>query len=139
MQPHQADPMLGIWKLNLEKSKYDAVPAPKSRTVTWAAQEGGMMKLTIDQIDAKGQSTRTEWAGKFDGKEYPATGSAVLDTLSVKRIDALTVEFTQKKEGKVVVIAKGVISKDGKTHTSVWNSADEKGKPQSWTVVHEKQ
>ena len=97
------------------------------------------MKLTIDQIDAKGQSTRTEWAGKFDGKEYPATGSAVLDTLSVKRIDALTVEFTQKKEGKVVVIAKGVISKDGKTHTSVWNSADEKGKPQSWTVVHEKQ
>ena len=30
MQPNQADPMLGIWKLNLEKSKYDGIPAPKS-------------------------------------------------------------------------------------------------------------
>ena len=97
-----------------------------------------MMKLTIDQMDAKGQSTRIEWLGKFDGKEYPATGSAALDTVSAKRIDALTIEFTQKKDGKVVATTNGVISKDGKTHTSVWNGTDEKGEPQSWTMVHEK-
>ena len=138
MQPHQADPMLGIWKLNLEKSKYDGIPAPKSRTVTWAAQEDGQMKLTIDQMDAKGQSTRTEWVGKIDGKEYPVTGSSMLDTVSFNRIDLLTIEFTQKKEGKVVVTTKAVISKDGKTHTSAWNGTDEEGKPKSWTMVHEK-
>ena len=48
------------------------------------------MKLTIDQVDAKGQSSRTEWVGKIDGKDYPITGSPMLDTVSFKRIDALT-------------------------------------------------
>jgi hypothetical protein len=139
VQPPQADPMLGTWKLSLEKSKYDGVPTPKSRTVTWAAQAGGMMKLTIDQMDTKGQSTRTEWVGKIDGKDYPVTGGVMLDTVSFKRIDALTIEFTQKKEGKVIVTTKAVISKDGKTHTSAWTGTDEKGKARSWTMVHEKQ
>ena len=134
-----ADPLLGTWKLNLEKSKYGARPAPKSIMVTFAAQEGGMIKYTAHGVDAKGQATHVEWSGKLDGKDYPMTGNPTADTLVGKRINARAIEWTAKKEGKVVVTLKGVISRDGKTLTTVWNGTDEKGQPQSWTTVSERQ
>jgi len=138
MQAHLADPRMGVWKLNLAKSKYGAIPQPKSVTVTWAAQEEGGIKYTANGIDAQGQSTHAEFSGKFDGKDYKVTGSPILDTVAVKRIDARTTEATGKKAGKVVVTTKGVISEDGKTETTVWMGTDEKGQPQSWTTVMDK-
>ena len=134
-----ADPILGTWKLNLEKSKYGARPAPKSSTATFAAQEGGMIKYTADSIDDKSQATHTEWSAKLDGKEYPVTGSPTGDTVVGKQISARTIEWTVKKEHKIVVTGKSVISKDGKTLTTVWSGTDEKGQTQSWTAVSDKQ
>jgi len=139
MQPQVADPRLGVWKLNLEKSKYGARPKPKSHTVTWAAQEDGLIKYTAKGIDATDQPTHVEFSAKFDGKDYKVTGSPLLDTVAINRIDVLTSEATGKKEGKVILTTKGVISEDGKTETNVWTGTDEKGQPQSWTTVVEKQ
>ncbi|MEK7404344.1 MAG: hypothetical protein AAB225_04480 [Acidobacteriota bacterium] len=134
-----ADPLLGTWKLNLEKSKYGARPAPKSSIATFAAQEGGMIKYTADAVDAKGEAMHMEWSAKLDGKDYPVIGSPMADTVVGKRINARTMEWTVKKEGKVAVTGKSVISRDGKTLTAVWNGTDEKGQPQSWTAVSERQ
>ena len=139
MQAHQADPRLGVWKLNLEKSKYGSRPQPKSVTVTWAAREDGRIKYTAKGVDPMGQPTHVEFSAKFDGTDYAVTGSPLLDTVAVKRIDALTSEATGKKEGKVILTTKGVISEDGKTETTVWTGTDEKGQPQSWTTVMDKQ
>ena len=134
-----ADPILGTWKLNLGKSEYGARPAPKSSTVRFAAQEGGMIKYTADSIDGKSQSTHMEWSAKLDGKEYPVTGSPLSDTVVGKRINTRTIEWTVKKEHKIVVTGKSVISRDGKTLTTVWSGTDEKGQTQRWTTVSEKQ
>jgi hypothetical protein len=139
MQARQADPRLGVWKLNLEKSKYGSRPQPKSVTVTWAAQEDDMIKYTAKGIDPMGQPTQVEFSAKFDGTDYAVTGSPLLDTVAVRRIVALTHEATGKKEGKVILTTKGLISDDGKTDTTVWTGTDEKGQPQSWTTVMDKQ
>jgi hypothetical protein len=139
MQPQQADPRLGVWKLNLGKSKYGNRPQPKSVTVTWAAQPDGLIKYTGTGIDHMGQPTHVEFLAKFDGKDYSVTGSPLLDAVAVRRIDARTTEATGKKQGKVILTTKGVISEDGKTETTVWTGTDEKGQPQSWTTVQEKQ
>jgi hypothetical protein len=32
------DPIVGTWKLNLEKSTYVGLPAPKSETATWTRE-----------------------------------------------------------------------------------------------------
>ncbi len=134
-----ADRQAGTWKLNLEKSKYTSdVPAPKSLTLNIQEQEGGL-KLTVDGEDAQGKPIHVEWNAKYDGKDYPLTGSPTSDTIALKRINASTIETTSKKDGKVVTTVRSVVSKDGKTRTSTWKGKNAKGEPISWIVVYDKQ
>ena len=56
------------------------------------------------------------------------TGSATVDSIMVKRIDANTTESTQKKGSKVVVHTRRVISKDGKTMTATATGTNADGK-----------
>ena len=56
------------------------------------------------------------------------TGSATVDSIMVKRIDANTTESTQKKGSKVVVHTRRVISKDGKTMTATVTGTNADGK-----------
>jgi len=50
-----------------------------------------------------------------------------------------TVTWTGKKNGEVILTTKNAISEDGRTETTVWSGLDEKGQPQGWTIVFEKQ
>ena len=135
-----ADPFLGTWKLNLEKSKYGAVPpAPKSSTVTCVAEKGGAFKCTGNGVDAQGQPTHSEYTARYDGKDYPVTGIPEIDTVSLKRIDSRTIESTGKKAGQVNGTVRTVISRDGRTRTATWSGKDEAGKPVTWTTVSDKQ
>jgi len=139
MQPQPADPRLGVWNMNTEKSQYGVRPKPKSSTVTWASQGGGMYGYTADGIGPDGQPTHVTFSARFDGQDYKVAGSPILDAVSVKRIDARHIEATGKKNGQVVLTTKNAISEDGKTETTVWSGMDEKGQPQGWTTVLEKQ
>jgi hypothetical protein len=136
-----ANPIIGTWKLNPEKSKDSAHHIPTSLIYTWATQEGGMINLTRDEISDKGQNRHSEWLGKFDGQDWPDTGSDVSDvgTIAVKQTGDRTFEFTAKKQGNVVATQKSVISDDGKTLTNVNNSRDEKGQLRSYTAVFDRQ
>jgi hypothetical protein len=113
----QSNPQIGTWNLNLAKSKFAGVPAPKSQTTTAEASGTGVHSKTT-KVAADGTSTSYEWTVlSFDGKEYPLTGSgAPGDTIAVKR-NGNTFESTMKKAGKVVQSNKVVYSKDGKLRT----------------------
>lgn len=56
---------------------------------------------------------------KFDGKEYPDEGPTVVtgSTSAGRRIDANTIETTERIKGKVVETAKATVSADGQTQT----------------------
>jgi len=63
---------------------------------------------------------RMNWNGqtydaKFDGKEYPITGDPGHTRVTLKRIDADTVEEIDRRQGKVVDQIRLAASKDGKT------------------------
>ena len=135
-----ADPNAGTWKLNQAKSKYTTDHAsPKSLTVTFKEQADGLI-LDAVGVDPKGDPIKVHWAAKFDGKDYPSTGGADgADTVSLKRIDADTMETTNKKKGEVITTVRSVVSKDGKTRTSTWSGKDSKGNSETWTVVFDKQ
>ncbi len=134
-----ADRQVGTWKLNLEKSKYTADhPAPKSITVNIQEQEAGL-KFNVDGEDAQGKPVHIEFSANYDGKDYPMTGSTTADTAALKRINASTVEITNKKNGEVVTTVRSVVSKDGKTRTSTWKGKNAKGEPESWIAVSDKQ
>jgi hypothetical protein len=129
------DPMMGTWKLNEAKSKMSP-GAPKNSTVTYAAV-GDQIKVTVDGTDADGKSAHSEWTGKFDGKDYPVTGDATADTRSYKK-EGKDLELTNKKDGKVTVTGKIVVSADGKTRTVTINYTDAKGAKMTSTGVYDK-
>ena len=121
-----ADPLVGTWELSIAKSTYNPGPAPKSETRTYVVA-GQEIKATSKGVDADGTPTSGQWTVNYDGQDRPETGSPVADSLSLKRIDAFTAEFTQKKAGKVVATGTRVISKDGKVMTITTKGTNEKG------------
>ena len=132
-----ADPIVGTWVLNIAKSKYNPGPAPKSETRTYVVA-GPDIKATSKGIDSDGKPTTAEWTINYDGKDRPQTGNPDADTLSLKRIDPNTTEFTQKKGGKVVITGTRTISKDGKTMTITAKGANAKGQTINDVEVFEK-
>jgi hypothetical protein len=134
----QGDPSIGRWTLNAAKSKYSPGPPPQSVTVTYAAADQGV-KVTVRGVDEKGTPMSWEYAGGVDGKDFPVTGNPAFDTMSVKRVDANTVEFTRKKAGKVVQTGTNVIAKDGMTRTVTTKGVNEKGEKFNNVAVFEKQ
>src|SRR5690242_8488397 len=120
------DPASGTWELNLAKSKFSPGPPPKSQTRTFEVA-GADVKYTLKGIDAEGKPTLVQYTAKYDGKDYPVTGSPDFDAISLKRVDAVTTEATTKKGGKVVGTTKRVVSKDGKTLTLTTIGTNAKG------------
>ena len=133
-----ADPAIGTWKLNAAKSKYTPGPAPKSATLTYEETADGI-KRTGETVDAEGKTTSFEYTAKFDGKDYPVTGSDLYDAISLKRINEQTAEGTLKKSGKVLSHARRVVSKDGKVMTLTMTGTNPKGEKMHNVAVYDKQ
>jgi hypothetical protein len=135
-QPDQR--AFGTWKLNVAKSKYSPGPAPKSLTVKWEPAGKGV-KLTAEGVGAEGKPMSATYTANYDGKDYPYVGSPLIDTISLRRIDANTVERTDKKAGKVVQVLTRVMAKDGKSFTVTTKGTNAKGEPVHNVSVFEKQ
>ena len=80
-----------------------------------------------------------EWTGKFDGKEYPLVGDPTADSRSYRRIGARTLMLTGKKDGKVTVSGRIVVSANGKSRTVTTTATDAKGKRIRNIAVYDKQ
>ncbi|MGD0956191.1 MAG: hypothetical protein ABR953_05100 [Candidatus Acidiferrales bacterium] len=61
--------------------------------------------------------TGQSYTAKLDGTEAPYKGDPGVTTVSVKRIDANTVEETDKRDGKPISVTRMTVSADGKTVT----------------------
>ena len=131
------DPASGTWELNLAKSKFSPGPPPKSQTRTYEVT-GGDVKYSLKGIDAEGKPTLVQYSAKYDGKDYPVTGSQDFDTISLKRVDAATAQATLKKGGKAVQTTTRVVSKDGKTLTLTTTGKDAKGQAVNNVLVFDK-
>ncbi len=59
------------------------------------------------------------YTAKLDGQDYPVKGAYGYDTVSLKKIDARTIEETDKRAGAVVDVSKMTVSANGKTMTIV--------------------
>jgi hypothetical protein len=131
------DVNIGTWKLNEAKSKL-AAGAAKNTTVTYTAA-GDKVKVTVDGVDAAGKPSHNEWTGQFDGKDYAVTGDATADARTYKRIDDRTLEFANKKGGKVTLSGRIAVSDDGKSRTVTVSGTDAKGAKLDSTTVYDKQ
>lgn len=123
-----ADPIVGTWQLNLAKSKFVPGPALKSQTRVYTESAQGI-SMKVTQVTADGTTMTQESTFKYDGKDYPFSGSPDWDSLSLTRKDANTVVSTQKRAGKTIGSTVRTISKDGKVMTLANKGTGANGKP----------
>jgi len=131
------DPVVGTWKLDAAKSKGN-VPLPKSETRVYTAAPGGVA-LTWTRVAADDKESTVKTTFKYDGKDYPVTGSPEFDSLSAKRIDAHTIESKQKRMGKDVGTTTRTVSADGKTLTLASKLKTAKGEEADTSMVYDRQ
>jgi riboflavin biosynthesis pyrimidine reductase len=131
------DPVIGTWQLNVSKSKFTPGPASKSQTRTYSQSAQGIT-VTIKTVGADGKEDTVQSTYQLDGKDYPVTG-ADYDSLSAKRVDSNTAEFTLKKAGKAVGTISRTVSKDGKTLTVKSKGTTAKGEKSESVQVFDKQ
>jgi hypothetical protein len=104
---------MDTWKPNEAKSKL-APGAPKNNKVVYET-EGIDFRVTTDGIGGAGNSTHSESAGKFDGKDYPVKGDPNRDSRSYKSKGIHALDFRVKKGTNVTTTRKIVVSDDGKS------------------------
>jgi len=120
------------------KSQFSPGPPPQSLTVK-VEPSGQGEKVSTEGVNADGTRTATQYTANFDSKDYPLTGSAVADTVSLKRIDRRTTDRTDKKAGAVAQTLKRVVSQDGKMMTVTVKGKNAQGQDVNNTLVFEKQ
>jgi hypothetical protein len=114
-QAPKADPFLGKWELDTDNSTFTPGQPPLSRTMTFEMKDGGLHHQTLTP-NLFGGSNIIDYTAKFDGKDYEIIGTG-LDTVSLKRVDADTIERTGKESGKPSETCTMKVSADGKTLT----------------------
>lgn len=138
-----ADPWLGTWRLNVERSTFNPGPAPKSNTLTIEVVAGGVQKHTFDGVNAEGQKTHSERQTKFDGADVPVQAAQPPNksvvTQAFRRLDARSFEVQGKSDGKPTATTRVVISADGKTMTQTQTGTNAQGQKVNNVTVYEKQ
>lgn len=117
------DPLIGKWLMDSGKSTFRPGPAPDSRTMTFESLPNGF-KHTMRSTTAFGGDSIVVYTAKYDGKDYPMDPLTPLDTVSLKRIDANTVERIGKAQKKEVETTTLKVSPDGKTLTMTVKGSD---------------
>ncbi len=131
-------PFVGTWKLNLARSRYVAVPPPRSYTATFEAVENGYRCVT-DQVNSEGNSVHYEYTVRFDGKDHPVTGHPRYDAISVEKVDDRTFDWSMKKGGTVVSLGRSAFSPDGKLRTLTYTGTSSTGQRFEVTAIFERQ
>lgn len=113
-----ADPFVGTWKHNLDKSKFSKKPSENFAILKWESVGKDHYRLTRyrpDGIRAEGTDGKPDPQGDFivDGKEHQVTDYTRIAT----RIGATHFKFVEKGNG--VELGEFSVSADGNTLTLV--------------------
>jgi hypothetical protein len=132
------DNWVGIWKLEVGRSKFSPGPGPKGQMLKFVETKDGT-QLISDTINADGTTAHGTYTSHFDGKDVPWTGNPDADTASPTKIDDNSYENVWKKGGKATMTAKVTVSADGKTLTVVQSGTNAKGQAVTNTSVYTRQ
>ena len=99
--PASGNKVSGTWHLRKIENASE-----NTTKITYKASDDGLA-----MSDPMGDS----YDAKFDGKDYPFKGDPGTTSVSLKKIDANTIEETDKHDGKVVSVSRMTVAADGKT------------------------
>jgi hypothetical protein len=119
------DHLVGVWQLNLPKSRYFPGPGPTSETRTYSRENGSVVGV-IRRMFGDGRRERIEYTANYD-REYPVMGTEDYDHVVLKRLDEYTSEAVLSHAGRVYGVARRVIAADGRTMTITFRRENSSG------------
>ena len=111
-----SSPISGSWRTK----KVDTV-SDNGLTITFKSTGTGLQMST---------PTGESYDAKFDGQDYPIVGGRTPDMVSLKKVDARTIEETIKRDGKVIATSHMSVASDGKLHVATTDK--ERGNTMTW-------
>jgi hypothetical protein len=121
----QNDPLIGIWKVNVAKSKYapNSTFAPVTYRIIQASGQGLMEAFSGETASGPFLTVNTIVC---DGKQHPRLGAGVnggtVNATMCRRPDLYTREFVNIQNGKQGTPGTMVVSRDGSTLTVSFGS-----------------
>jgi hypothetical protein len=116
--PISAHGWAGTWTLSAVISTGSEAPRLYARGTRHISVADSTVTIVDDLVRVRGGVVHQEWTGKLDGNDYPVQGVEVYLTSAYRQIDDHTIELRQKFDGRPVVIARMVLSVDGRTITT---------------------
>lgn len=116
------NPRFGRWLLKAD------TPSAASNIMTYEAFGTGGMKVTVQAVSARGDTTRWWYTTQFDGKDMPVTGNNGTSHTAVSAVNEYVNEIVNKKDGRVTQRLTNVLSRDGKTIAVIYMRDDGAGK-----------
>jgi hypothetical protein len=115
---HAADPLVGMWKQDRSKTKFDQRPP----VITLEPFENGGVKYSTE--------TGPVYAATLDEKEYAALGPmSATDKVKVKKVGANSYEVTTTRNGRRSTVERVEVQNNGKRLVRSVTLYPEKGQP----------
>jgi len=146
----QAPHIVGTWKLNVAASRLPPGPTPQVHVRRYSlAPDGTLVGLAVI-VDSAGNPYFLQFAAKADGKDYAEFDSRSLAALQIAgtqpkstyaetTVDSHTVEWVDKRDGKVTAHGRKWVSADGKTLSFTAETTNVRGEKQSFLFVFDRQ
>ncbi len=143
-------PIIGTWKLNVERSSFDPGPGPRSSVRMFVEGEDGFVIATRITENAQGNPAFSRGYLKFDGKDYDfhsdatltdflASGTPTPLTAAFRVINANTMQLIQKNNGQAGNVETiWSVSTDGKTLTTTGKGTNAQGQSVNDVAVFER-
>jgi hypothetical protein len=127
----------GTWGLNVKKSSWSAMRKPEMVVLQIQHHEPELrLEGTVEH--ANEESRHFAFAGAVNGKDYPAQRSYGNGTVSIRRVNELTLTSTfRSSDGQYVEVTEIAASRDGHTLTQRIHLTTPSGK-RAWTEVYER-
>ena len=135
-----AEPLIGVWTVDIFKSTYVTGQPPVRRVMTFEAA-GDSLKFTQETTNQGfniSETIKLEYTAKIDGQDYPIKNSG-LDTVALRKIDATTYERIGKIKGMPTETAAMKLSNRNRTLTIATKGTTDTGAEYARTEVFNKQ
>lgn len=123
-----ADPFLGRWTLDVQRSKYPSGTRPKQMTIEMNAAGHGVHYHSETQL-TNGRSVSADYTAQYDGKPVVVLGArGMLLPVSLQRSAPSVVVATYTSGFQVAATSRRVLSANGRIMTVTTTSRDATGK-----------
>ena len=119
---------VGTWKLDVSKSSYGNMPAPKFEKLLVTTDKPDAVKWILTGASADGKTYISMYDGPVDGKDRPYGNSQAGNSITYTRAASSLEWVVKNKSGAVIEAGSGLLSPDGNTLTMKGTAQGASGK-----------